>query len=208
MDYLGVTAPYELYRVTREELLGLPGFKDKKADNLLAALEASKHPELGAFLSALGIPNVGRKTARDLADHYGSLTALMAASEEELLAIRDVGEVVARSIAGYFADEGKRENLQKLLDQGIAPVYDKKETGLLSGRNVVFTGSLSRYTRSEIQALAEGHGANVQSAVGKGTDLLVAGERAGSKLRKAQELGIEVLTEDEFLSMLGDETAL
>ena len=79
--------------------------------------------------SALGIPNVGRKTARDLADHYGSLTALMAASEEELLAIRDVGDVVARSIAGYFADEGKRENLQKLLDQGIAPVYDKKENG-------------------------------------------------------------------------------
>jgi DNA ligase (NAD+) len=208
MDYLGVSAPYELYRVTREELLGLPGFKDKKADNLLAALEASKHPELGAFLAALGIPNVGRKTARDLADHYGSLEALMEATEEELLAIRDVGDVVARSIAGYFADEGKGENLQKLLDQGVSPVYDKKETGILSGRSVVFTGSLSRYTRGEIQELAERHGANVQSAVGKGTDLLVAGERAGSKLRKAQELGVEIMTEDGFLAMLGDETAL
>ncbi|MBE5781623.1 MAG: NAD-dependent DNA ligase LigA [Clostridiales bacterium] len=207
MDHMGIRAPYELYDLTKEDLLELPKFGEKKAENLIAAIQNSKQAELGAFLCAIGIPNVGRKTARDLAQHYGSLEALRSASKEELTALRDIGGIVASSIADYFSDASRSHDLDELLLRGITlKAEEAAAQSPISGKNLVFTGSLVHYTRSAIGALAQSHGANVQSGVTKSTDLVIAGEKAGSKLKKARDLGITVLSEEEFLALIaGDE---
>lgn len=191
-----------LYSLTEEMLLTLPGFKEKRASNIISAIASSKMPELVNFIYALGINTVGKKTARDLAARFGTFERLQAASMEELVEIRDIGDIVAQSIIDFFAAEQVQQTLQKLFEAGIMPKPFKQENGVFSGKNIVLTGSLETLTRSEAGAMIEAAGGTVQSSVGKNTDIVVAGEKAGSKLAKAQQLGILVVSEAEFLAKI------
>jgi DNA ligase (NAD+) len=200
----------DLYRLKREELLGLEKFKEKKTDNLLAAIEKSKACSLDAFIYALGIPNVGIKTARDLAKHFRSLAKVRQATPEELLQIPDIGEIVAQSIVKYFADEKIQDSIAKLLGAGVTPVYEGSEVkeNPFNGKTVVVTGTLQNYSRAEIEKLLVDLGAHPAGSVSKKTDFVLAGENAGSKLEKARALieqgesRLRILSEEEFNKML------
>lgn len=199
-DSLGLRDPSDLYRLNANDLLALEGFKEKKASNLTESLEKSKHCALDAFLFAIGIPNVGRKTARDLADNFGSLDALTNADEATLIAIPDVGAIVAASITEYFSFEENRRMIAALLDAGVHPFETEKKTGgIFEGMTIVVTGTLSGMSRKQAEDLIMENGGNAGSSVSKKTAFVVAGEAAGSKLTKAQQLGIEVIGEEEFL---------
>ena len=202
---LGIADISDLYTLTKDQLLPLEGFKEKRAEKIVQAIEGSKRPELSNFLYALGINNVGKKTARDLAETFGSFEAVRAATMEELVAIRDVGEIVAQSILDFFASEQVNASLEKMLKLGVCPKRYAKSAGALNGKNVVVTGTLASMTRAEAGALVEKSGGTLQSAVAKSTSLLVAGEKAGSKLAKAKALGIPVLSEQEFLNLVKHE---
>ncbi len=202
-DELGVAQPARLYALSADQLSQLDRFGDKKARNLLDALEKSKTRPLDAFIHALGIPNVGRKTAFVLADHYGSLQALMAASLEELACLSDVGPIVSASIREYFDDANNREHIDELLRAGVSPSWEPRaEGGPLSGMTVVVTGSLESFSRSEAEQAILKAGGKAGSSISRNTDLLVAGESAGSKLEKARKLGVRVVTEQEFKALL------
>ena len=196
---LGLRSVAELYTITQEDLSKLDKFKEKKINNTLSAIEKSKNVTLEKFIFALGIENVGQKTAADLAEKYGSIEKLSQASVEELSQIRDIGQIVAESIREYFLNNDNVKMLETLKNLGINPTYQKK-TGKLSGRKVVLTGSLSKFSRSEASEILREMGAEVQSSVGKSTDLLVVGENAGSKLEKAKSLNIEIWDEQRFES--------
>ncbi len=199
-DTFGIKDPAGLYALTKEQLLSLEGFKEKKADNLLKALEDSRHCGLDAFLYALGIPNVGRKTARDLANHFGTLERLKAAALEELVAIPEVGDVVAQSIVDFFSFPENIEMVDRLLAAGVTPREAKKaEGGALKGLTVVVTGTLPTLSRTEAEDLIRKHGGVAAGSVSRKTSFVLLGENAGSKLQKAQELGIPVIDEAEFL---------
>ena len=203
---LGFSAIPELYELTRERLSGLSGFGDKRIENLLRAIEASKKPRLGAFLYAIGIPNVGAKTARDLARRFGTLQALRQASFEELVSIEDVGEIVAQSILDFFADDFIAAQVDKLLAEGVEPETEEVQAKAspIAGKTVVVTGTMERMDRKEIEALIERLGGKAAGSVSKKTALVVAGPGAGSKLEKARELDVRVLSEEEFFAMIGD----
>ena len=196
---LGLRSVAELYTITQEDLSKLDKFKEKKINNTLSAIEKSKNVTLEKFIFALGIENVGQKTAADLAEKYGSIEKLSQASVEELSQIRDIGQIVAESIREYFLNNDNIKMLETLKNLGINPTYQKK-TGKLSGRKVVLTGSLSKFSRSEASEILREMGAEVQSSVGKSTDLVVVGENAGSKLEKAKSLNIEIWDEQRFES--------
>lgn len=196
---LGLRSVAELYTITQEDLSKLDKFKEKKINNTLSAIEKSKNVTLEKFIFALGIENVGQKTAADLAEKYGSIEKLSQASVEELSQIRDIGQIVAESIREYFLNNDNVKMLETLKNLGINPTYQKK-TGKLSGRKVVLTGSLSKFLRSEASEILREMGAEVQSSVGKSTDLVVVGENAGSKLEKAKSLNIEIWDEQRFAS--------
>ena len=200
---LGVKYVYQLYDLTKETLMELDRFKDKKTDNLLAEIEASKDCALDAFIYALAIPSVGRKTARDLASAFGSLENIMHASLEELVAIRDIGDIVSRDIIDFFADEKNADLVQQLLKRGVTPRNKKETSNELSGKTFVLTGSLQKLSRDEATEALEKMGASVSSSVSKNTYCVVAGEKAGSKLTKAQELNIKIMDEQEFLALIG-----
>lgn len=192
-----------LYELTEDMLLKLPGFKEKKAHKVIEAIENSKNPGLSEFIFALGINNVGKKTAKDLAERFLTFDALKAASKDDLLAIKDVGEVVADCILDFFKSEGVNKTLGKLFEKGIFPKSYEAKSGEFSGKNAVITGTLERFSRKEAADAVIAAGGNVQSSVGKSTDILIAGKNAGSKLSKAQALGIEVISEEDFLRLLG-----
>ena len=194
----------DLYLLDKHRLLTLDGFKSKKAQNLLGGIEKSKNAPLKNFIFALGIENVGKKTAADLAKKYKTLSALRSAQKEELMEMDDVGEAVAQSIYEYFRDEENEKELSRLEEAGVKPQEESGETaaGVFSGENVVLTGSLSEFTRSEAEALIEKNGGNAQSSVTKSTTLVVAGEKAGSKLEKAKALGIKIIDEEAFKSLI------
>ncbi|MBR1559503.1 MAG: NAD-dependent DNA ligase LigA [Clostridia bacterium] len=194
----------QLYGLTKEQLCGLERFGEKKAENLINAIEKSKNCKLNAFIHAVGIPNIGTKTARDLADRFGSVAALRSATREELLTMDDVGEIVADSILGFFADPANARLVDALLDAGVSPQWEKKDTsgGAFAGMTVVVTGTLSSMGRAEAEEAIRSAGGKAAGSVSKKTSLVVAGESAGSKLTKAQALGIRVIGEDEFLQML------
>ena len=199
-ETLGVTKATDLYRLTADDLKKIEGFKDKKTSNFLKSVEDSKNVSLGAFINALGIPNVGRKTAEDLAEVYAGIDALAAASEQELTAIRDVGEIVARSIVEYF--DRHRAVIAEFKSLGIDPVFKAAEGGgAFGGMKVVLTGKISM-PRGEAQKLIEERGGKVQSSVTKETDLVIAGEDAGSKLDKAKTLGVKIIDDNEFKRLL------
>lgn len=203
LEKCGVRDVAALYRLTLEQLLQLPGFKEKKANKLLASIEESKHPELENFIYALGIDNVGKKTARDLAATFNSLERIAHASYEELVAIRDVGEIVAQCILDFFADSHTTELLERLAEYGVTPKPYESVLGAMVGMNVVVTGTLKLLNRVEALGLIKRAGGTPQNNVSKTTTLLVAGEKAGSKLEKAQKLGIKIISEEELLELCG-----
>ena len=207
-EALGVSEPSDLYALTVEQLCELDRFGEKKAQNLIDAIEKSKHMPLDAFIFALGIPNVGRKTARTLADQFGSMEALKKASEQDLQAIDDVGAIVAGSIVEYFADEVNIAQLDELFALGIEPQYDNAPKGkALSGLTFVVTGILPTLSRKQAEQAVLDNGGKVAGSVSKKTDFVLAGENAGSKLQKAQALGVEIITEVQFLEKINAEYA-
>ena len=204
-EKLDIREVSSLYTLTKEELLTLNKVKDKKAENLLAAIENSRERELHAFLYALGIPNVGISTARDLEATFHSLEKVMKATKEELMAVNDVGEIVADSILTFFSSEEIREEIEKLL-QHVTLIHEEAEImeSPFTGKTVVLTGSLEKFTRKDAEEKLLSLGAKVTSSVSKKTDYVVYGKEAGSKLTKAQTLGVKTLTEEEFLEMTGE----
>ncbi|HIU83808.1 MAG TPA: NAD-dependent DNA ligase LigA [Candidatus Aphodousia gallistercoris] len=199
-----IETPADLYKLTAPSLLTLERFGQKSAANLLAAIDKSRETTLARFIYALGIRHVGESTARDLASHYRSLEALMAADEQSLLQVNDVGEVIAQSIRSFFDEPHNRHVIEALLKAGIHwPVPQAEPVNeAVTGKTFVLTGTLPNLGREEAKALLLAQGAKVASSVSKKTDFVVAGEQAGSKLDKARSLGIEVIDEKAMLEML------
>uniref|UniRef100_A0A7C4LLT2 DNA ligase n=1 Tax=Schlesneria paludicola TaxID=360056 RepID=A0A7C4LLT2_9PLAN len=201
----------DIYRLAehRSKLIELERQGEKSIDNLLSAIEASKNRPLWRLLTALNIRHVGQRTAQQLAEHFGTLDALAAATVEEISAVEDVGPVIARSVHHFFHSPVGRQIVAELRAVGLnfgQPAARKAHTAdslPLSGKTVVVTGTLQRYRREEVQELIHQLGGKAASSVSKNTDFVVAGTDAGSKLAKARELGVKVLTEDEFLQLIG-----
>lgn len=205
-DQLGVRQPGDLYRLSREQLLQLEGFQDKRAQNLLDAVAASKAPALDAFIYALGIPNIGRATARDLAQHFVTLEHLRRANTEQLIQVGQIGDVIATSIVEFFTDPFNSTMVDELLHSGVTPQSPQAEQSAgmqaLAGKTVVVTGTLEGLSRQEAEDLIRAHGGIAASAVSRKTAFVLAGENAGSKLARAQELGVPVYTQAEFMQMI------
>ena len=202
-ENFNISEPSELYLLTKEKLLTLEKCKDKKADNILKSLEKSKNVNLNNFIYSLGINGVGVKTAKDLAKYFGSLDALRNAKEEEILLLRDIGETIAKSIVDFFSDDFNLQMIDDLLKSGI----NIKETekiigGIFEGKTFVLTGTLPTYSRAEATELIEKNGGQTASSVSKKTDYVLAGESAGSKLDKAKKLGVNIISEDEFMALI------
>jgi DNA ligase (NAD+) len=193
----------DIFALQREQLLALDKFKEKSADNLLRAIEDAKGRNLDKLVFALGIRNIGEKAATLLAEKFRELEALAAATPEEILTIDGMGEIMAQSIVDFFAKEGTRDLLARLKDAGVNFRYQGEEkTDLLAGKTLVVTGTLPTLSRSEAEALIVKNGGKAAGSVSKKTAYVVAGEAAGSKLTKAQELGIPVISEEELLRMV------
>ena len=202
---LNVRYLHDLYSLNFEQLLPLEGFKNKKAENILSSLEKSKTPKFSNFLYALGILNVGVKTAKDLAKAFVDLNELKNASSETLMNIRDIGEITANSIQEFFNDEHNLFELEKLFSLGIHIQYQnlsKNTSSFFAGKTVVLTGSFEHLTRLEATNLLEQAGATVSSSVSKNTDFVIYGLEAGSKLDKAKQLDVKTLNEKEVFGKL------
>lgn len=196
----------DIFRLTREQLLSLEGFAEKKADNLLASIEATKQQPLERLINALGIRTVGEVAARDLARTFGSLDALATASEDELIAVEGIGPITAQAIYDWFQREGNRRVLEKLKAAGFWPtqaVTTAPVAGPLSGLTFVITGTLPTLSREAAAGLIMQAGGVVTNSVSKNTSYLVVGEKAGSKLAKAQALGVAIVDEARLLEMVG-----
>jgi len=204
-ERLGFDSVCDLYRLAPGSLSGMEGFGDKREAKLLSEIEKSKTQPLSRFLFALGIPNVGAKTAKDLSAAFGTLENLRRADVDALMAVPEVGPVVAQSIVEFFSDERIASQVDELLALGVNPVPDERpaaEGSPFAGKTVVLTGTLSSMTRSEATEIIERLGGKVAGSVSKKTDMVIAGENAGSKLEKAQKLGVRVVSEQEFKEML------
>ena len=202
-DKLGVKNFSDLFVLNREELLKLEGFKDAKTDNLLNSINESKKVAFNNFIYALGIDNVGKKTARDLSKTFSNFEELKNADKETLLSISDVGEIMAEGICRYFANEENILEIKKLFDFGVQIVYsNEQKTGVFSGEKVVLTGTLSDYKRDQAGKIIEDLGGEVQSNVSKTTTLVLAGENAGTKIDKAKKLGIKIIDEQTFKMLI------
>ncbi|MBM4257448.1 MAG: NAD-dependent DNA ligase LigA [Deltaproteobacteria bacterium] len=193
----------DLYHLSKEQFASLDRMAEKSAQNLIDAIEKSKTTTLPRFISSLGVRHVGEATAKQLAEHFGDLPHILDASEEQLQAVRDVGPEVARSIAHFFAQKQNRRVIDKLLKAGVHfPKVTARRDGKFSGQTFVLTGTLAAMTRPEAQKHIEALGGKVSSSVSKLTTYVVAGEEAGSKLDQAQQLGVKIVGEDEFLRMI------
>jgi DNA ligase (NAD+) len=194
----------DFYKLTRDDLLPLERMAEKSAQNVIAAIERSKHTTLPRFMYALGIRNVGETVAEFLAEHFDSIEALLDADEDTLSGIHGVGEVIAREIRAWASVAANRRMVEKLLAAGITFAHAPRATSSeFAGQTFVFTGTLTRFTREDAEAEVKQRGGKATSTVSKSTTYVVAGDRAGSKLEKARKLGVTVIGEDEFLAMIG-----
>ena len=198
----GVKYPYQIYELTYDDLIKLDGFKEKKVENLLSSIEKSKRVDLGRFIFALGIPQIGKKTAMQIADRFQSLEKIMNVGVEELTALEDFGQIMADNVVNFFKDEEQKRIIAKLIELGVTPTSNEKKEGVFSGKIVVLTGSLKTYKRSQAAELIAERGGKTSDSVSKKVNLVIAGEEAGSKLDKAKELGIEIWDEQTFLRNL------
>ncbi|MBO4413062.1 MAG: NAD-dependent DNA ligase LigA [Clostridia bacterium] len=203
-DCLNVKNISDLYKLDLQDLSILEGFKDKKTKNLINSIEKSKKVKLHNFIFALGISNVGKKTALDISNKFKTLENLKNASLEDIVNIRDVGEIVGQSIYDYFKNEENLNEIKKLFELGVTIEENEKsvKNSIFTNKTVVLTGSLNEFSRHEATEILQNLGASVSSSVSKNTDFVIVGENAGSKLDKAKNLGIKTLTEKEFKEML------
>jgi DNA ligase (NAD+) len=198
-----ITDYASVYELTEEQVAALERKGEKSARKLIENIHASKTNELFRLVFALGIPMIGERAAKILAEHYATIEAVMDAKTEELINIHEIGPKVADSITSYFAIPANRERIEKMQRLGVAPTHTPRATGnRLAGKTVVVTGTLTRFSRDEIHKIIEREGGKPSSSVSSKTSYLVAGDAAGSKLEKAKELGVTVLTEDEFLELM------
>ena len=203
LDKFGVENFSDLYQLNREEVFGLEGYKMARTNNLFNAIEQSKTVLFSNFIFALGIENVGKKTAKVLSLKFNNIESLMHADKESLLSIEDVGEIVAESIYNFFISEKNAKQINKLIELGVSIVYEtEKRKGIFSGEKVVLTGSLVDYKRDEASKIIENLGGEVLSSVSKKATLVLAGENAGGKLDKAKVLGIKIIDEETFKVMI------
>ena len=193
----------DIYKLTKEKLLSLERMGDKSAENVLREIENSKKLPLERVIYGLGIRMVGERTAQFLAEHFGELSAIENAGEEELQDVEEVGPRIAKSIVEFFAEPKNRELVEELRAAGVTMKGKKKERGTkLAGKTFVLTGTLAHFTRDEAKKMIEDAGGKVAGSVSKKTDYVVAGAEAGSKLDKAKELGVEVIDEDEMRKLV------
>ncbi|OPZ60793.1 MAG: DNA ligase [Deltaproteobacteria bacterium ADurb.Bin510] len=192
----------DLYRLNLGQLVKLDGFGELAAGKLLGAIKLSLKAELGRFLFALGIPQIGQVAARQLAEHFGKLETVMAASVDELTAVAGIGKERAASVCAFFANQRNRELVDELLSLGLTIATPTISGGVLNGRSFCFTGTLENLSRSQAQARVEALGGRVVNSVSARLDYLVAGSEAGSKLAKAAKLGVQVLSQTEFEDLL------
>ncbi|MDE7301405.1 MAG: NAD-dependent DNA ligase LigA, partial [Clostridia bacterium] len=203
IENLGVKKPSDMYSLTAEDLRKLEGFKDKKTENLLSAIEKSKTVPLDRLIFALGIDGVGKVASKALAEHFKTMEAFRAATVEELVSLDDIGDITAQAIVGWLNDSDNAKEVDKLLEFITVEVKEKRVTsGIFGGQFVVLTGTLSSFKRSEAQKIIEDNGGECQSSVTAKTTLVIAGEAAGSKLDKAKKLGVKIIDEDEFKHMI------
>ena len=206
-DKLNIRSVADLYDLTYEDLFSLESFKEKKSNNILKALEKSKNVDLAKFIYSLGILNVGKKTAIDLSKKFKTLNNLISASFEELISIKDVGEIVANSILDYFKNEKNINLINLILNKGVK-VKELTETivkdNFFNNKKIVLTGTLENFKREELTEILQSLGAEVVSSVSKNTNLVIAGVNAGSKLEKAQALNIKIMNENELLESLNN----
>jgi DNA ligase (NAD+) len=203
VDLSIVRTPADLYRLGLMALANLDRMGEKSAENLLQSIEQSRKNTLARFIFALGIRHVGESTAKDLAKHFGQIDKLMVANEEELLQVNDVGPVVAKSLLSFFSEAHNREVVEQLLASGIElEVETSTINPELVGKTFVLTGTLPTMSRDEAKALLEKAGAKVAGSVSAKTHFVVAGADAGSKLEKAQELGVAVIDEAQMVALL------
>ena len=203
-----VTTPADFYTLNLETLSNLDRMAKKSAQNVLDALEKSKTTSLARFIYSLGIRHVGESTAKSLAKHFGSLDALLASDENQILSVNDIGPVVAQSILSFFADPLNRQLIDQLRTSGIHWEEGEPEqsSDLLAGKTFVLTGTLPTLSRDDARAKIEAAGGKVAGSVSKKTSYVVAGEEAGSKLTRAEELGVAILDEEQFLKLLESES--
>lgn len=200
---LGVNSVDKLYDLTVEDLLKLDGFKDKKAENLIRAIERSKRTTLARFIYALGIPQIGKKSAQCLADRFPTLWELKLATRDELTALADFGEIMADNVVSFFNNPDNLALVDNLESKGI--IFEEEEIvteGVFVGKVVVLTGALKHYKRGKAQEIIRSLGGKTADSVSKSVNLVIAGEDAGSKLEKAKKLGIEIISEEEFLALI------
>ena len=195
----------DLYSLKEEEVAALDRMAEKSAQNLLEEIEGSKKNSLARLIHALGIRNVGERTGQLLAEHFSSLEELAAAKEEDLVAVPEVGPIVAAAIAEFFSEPANRQLIKKLHKAGVHPTGEKREvkSQKLAGKSFVFTGGLANRSREEAGELVQQHGGKVSGSVSKKTDYVVVGTDPGSKYDKAKELGVTILTEPEYEKLLG-----
>ncbi|MDU2557391.1 MAG: NAD-dependent DNA ligase LigA [Anaerococcus prevotii] len=204
MEELDINEVDDIYDLTYDDLINLDRFGDKKTKNLLNAIEASKKVDLNSFIYAIGIPNVGERTSRDLANKFKNFDSLRHASSEDLSDIDDIGEITAQNIIEYFRDPNISKSIDNLLEKGIeiSEVKADNNSDSLNDMTFVITGTIDNYKRDDIKKLLESNGAKVTGSVSKNTDVVLAGEKAGSKKDKAQDLGIEIYENDRLYDFL------
>ena len=203
-----IHSPFDLYRLTREDILKLEGKKDKSADNLISSIEKSRSNDLYRLIFGLGIRHIGQKAAKLLSDKFRTLDNIASAAADDILSIEGYGDIMAQSVVSYFSSPSTIEMIKEIKELGINTVNLTEKAEIkenpFAGKTVVITGTLSGYKRSEASEIIEKMGGKVSGSVSKKTNFVLAGEEAGSKLTKAQQLGIEIIDEDRFNSIISE----
>lgn len=204
MEDLDIKDIYEIYDLTYDDLIKLDRFADKKANNLIRAIEESKDVDLNRFIYAIGIPNVGERTARDLANKFKDFDKLREATVDQLVEIDDIGLITAENIVEFFTDERISKAIDTLLSKGIniRKLVNESNKNSLESKTFVITGTVDNYKRDDIKELIEDNGGKVTGSVSKNTDVLICGKNPGSKLTKAKELGIEIYEDEKLYNFL------